>query len=173
MKSTYNSNRKKYDNWYLFHITDRCYSDAQIEVLFTNHAPSDIFLSYNNASDSKTSDSVMSDSSGSNITTPNNTLQPSQANETVFDITMLNCKWSSPESLKFFKLHLYYERKAKGEHWLVDNQKEGIIQHLHDQMLRFKNGWLKFDGWKEMLNDKDTDDLYTPRDIFVLRNRCK
>ena len=33
--------------------------------------------------------------------------------------------------------------------------------------------WLKFDGWKDSISDGDTDDLFTPKDVFMLQNKCK
>ena len=35
------------------------------------------------------------------------------------------------------------------------------------------NGWLSFDSWHKVLEDNDTDNLYSDRDVFDLCNICK
>ena len=55
----------------------------------------------------------------------------------------------------------------------IENQKEKIQLHLQYQLLKFCDAWLKFHGWKDVLEDKDSDDLYSERDVFRLREKCK
>ena len=45
--------------------------------------------------------------------------------------------------------------------------------HLHKQVHKFHNAWLKYDGWKDVISDKDTDSLYSTKDIFKFRQQCK
>ena len=48
-----------------------------------------------------------------------------------------------------------------------------IFTHLRSQMSLFRDAWLLQDAWKKLLDDNNSDNLYSDKDIFNLRRKSK
>ena len=174
-KRIYCSNEKTYITWYLFLNTDRNYSKIEIERLYTTHSCHNFNISDRRLPDDGSSDRNYMENSFNTLsaktqpTTINHNNTPPVTNQIIQPTT----KWYSPEALKFFLPALYFQSKSKKRKLLVINQKKIILKHLQSQLQKLKLSWLKFDGWKDSISDGDADGLFTPKDIFMMRNKCK
>ena len=145
-KDNYDVSEQKYVTYYLF-ISDKMKIDYDfLTEQFTQHSDSMTSL---HQSIEKNSDSVLT----STIIT----------NQTKKRVT----KWQSPEALKYFMPALFVNIR-EGKEESVSDQKAIILAHLRSQMTLFRDGWLCEQAWKELVADKDADDLYTQKDIHKL-----
>ena len=93
--------------------------------------------------------------------------------EDVINTCIHKSKLVSPKALKYFLPHVYCQNKQEKQEMLVMHQETKIKKHLCNQLELPYNSWLKFDGWKQVIEDNDKDDLYSDQDEFNLCHQCK
>ena len=81
--------------------------------------------------------------------------------EDVINTCIHKSKLVSPKALKYFLPHVYCQYKQEKQEMLCN------------QLELPYNSWLKFDGWKQVIEDNDKDDLYSDQDEFNLCHPCK
>jgi hypothetical protein len=86
-------------------------------------------------------------------------------------------KWDSPEALSLF-VH-----GTKATRWRFEKQTEqekstpteiiDVKKHVMEQIQVLRDVFLTPHSWRQILDNKDCDDLCTPQDIFVLQVKAK
>ena len=66
--------------------------------------------------------------------------------------------WDSPEAKKLFLGNSSDDRHVLGV--------------LHDRIERLQQGSKSCEGWRDLIDKHDVDDLCSPYDIFIIRQRC-
>ena len=47
------------------------------------------------------------------------------------------------------------------------NEESDVRMRIHEQVIKLKQGWLRPDGWQQVVNDGDNNDVVSKDDIFV------